>query len=106
MSSGQKQTPNTIPSGFRRVPKFKVGQKVWSKQGNVEYEVIEQQGVNSWGIPEYLVQDVMSKAETYHMEDWLTGEPFYKPECGCGAKYTGFPDAHMFFCPAYKEGSR
>jgi hypothetical protein len=36
---------------------------------------------------------------------WTDLFPENASGCECGSKYTSFPDAHMFYCPKWKEWS-
>lgn len=110
-------TPNTgsLPSGFKRTSKYEVGDSVWSKNGNVEYEVVEACGLNAWGTPEYLLRDVMSKVELYYSENALISEPYetsVQPEsassgCECGTEKTYGKNApgwmHSSWCNKYRS---
>ena len=126
------KTPNQIPSGFTAVEsvrkhEYKTGAKVKTIYNNTEeYFVKEHAGSNSWGVPEYMLENVKTGKIIYHMESELQTEKgvgifgaindelqselelelfggFIEPKCECGAAFTQFPDNHMQFCPLYKE---
>lgn len=119
-STGNPQTPNTLPSGFAPAPakqtakhKYPVGQKVSIAHDDMteEYEILEHTGVNLWDIPEYMLKDPSGHI-IYQMETELTlpmpkQAAKWQPACECGADTLhGKNSAAMYhsdWCPGFRR---